>query len=54
MGTASGPRTNSSQASSREESHIFSRGLLAPLLDLKGVNSPQKAPEQPEDGLGDR
>lgn len=31
----------------------FSRGFLVPLLDLKGLNSPQKAPEQPEDSLGD-
>lgn len=32
----------------------FSRGFLVPLLDLKELNSPQKAPEQPEDSLGDR
>lgn len=31
----------------------FSRGFLVPLLDVKGLNSPQKAPEQPEDSLWD-
>lgn len=49
MGTASGVRTKSSWAFSREGSQIFSRGFLAPYLDLKGVNSPQKTSEQPEE-----
>ena len=53
MRTASGVRTKSSWASSRERSQVFSRGFLAALLRLKGVNSPQKSPEQPEDCLGD-
>lgn len=52
MGTDSGARTKSCWTS-REGSQVFRRGFLAPLLDLKGVNSPQKAPEQPEDSFGD-
>lgn len=35
-------------------SQVFSGHFLAPLLDLKGVKFPQKAPEQPEESLGDR